>query len=78
MQTLENPRSVTVFLRTVEDIQLVCIDGQLVHFTHIGDRVNEAKLLRQLIEADFEIAEFRSQQESLEDVFLGVTSGVVQ
>jgi hypothetical protein len=35
-------------------------------------------MLRALIEAGFEIAEFRSQQKSLEDVFMQVTTGAVQ
>lgn len=78
VRTLSDPESVTAFLSSVEDMREVRIDGQLVYFAHIGDRPGEARLLRQLIEAGFEIAEFRSQQKSLEDVFLEVTRGVVQ
>ena len=56
---------------------LVVRDGQ-VRFSHQGDRHDEARILRQLIEAGFEVAEFRSEEKSLEDVFMHVTQGTVQ
>jgi ABC-2 type transport system ATP-binding protein len=54
------------------------VDGQLLKFSHPGERADEARMLRSLIEAGFEVAEFRSQNKSLEDVFLHVTKGIVQ
>jgi hypothetical protein len=43
-----------------------------------GDREEEALLLREMILADFRIAEFGAKHSSLEDVFLQVTKGWVQ
>ena len=49
-----------------------------ITFNHTDGRTEEAMILRQLIEAGFEVAEFRSEEKSLEDVFMHVTKGIVQ
>ena len=49
-----------------------------LQFSHQGERPEEARLLRQMIEAGFEIAEFRSDAKTLEEVFMHVTQGIVQ
>jgi ABC-2 type transport system ATP-binding protein len=53
-------------------------NGNVIHFSHNGERHDEAAILRGLIEAGFEVAEFSSAEKSLEDVFLHVTRGTVQ
>ncbi|MFO0913972.1 MAG: ABC transporter ATP-binding protein [Pirellulales bacterium] len=53
-------------------------EGNAVKFAHAGDQHDEAKMLRQLIEAGFEVAEFHSHKKTLEAVFLDVTRGRVQ
>ena len=53
-------------------------EGDGVQFSHPGERVDEAKWLRQMVEAGFEIAEFRSNVKTLEEVFMHVTKGIVQ
>ena len=78
VRVLSEPDAVSRFLDEQDNTRDIRRDGQLVHFTHRGSRRDEAQLLRKLIEADFEIAEFRSRQKSLEDVFMEVTQGVVQ
>lgn len=78
VRVLSNSEGLADFLNDHESIRGVRIDGQLVHYVHSGTREDEAEMLRSLIHADFPIAEFRSQQKSLEDVFLQVTRGVVQ
>ena len=45
---------------------------------HSRDREAEADLLRDAIQAGFRIAAFGSQRQSLEDVFMQVTEGLVQ
>ena len=47
-------------------------------FLHQGDRHDEARFCGRMIEAGFEVAEFRSEEKSLEDVFMHVTQGTVQ
>jgi len=49
-----------------------------VRFTHEGGREEQADFLREMILADFRIAEFGSHEKSQEDVFLHVTRGAVQ
>ena len=53
-------------------------DGQLLRFTHEGEREEQADLLKEMVLAGFRVAEFGSQQKSLEDVFMHVTRGAVQ
>jgi ABC-2 type transport system ATP-binding protein len=57
--------------------QIKEVDGE-VHFDHEGDETVDVALLREMILANFAIAEFGSRDQSLEDVFLAVTKGVVQ
>lgn len=53
------------------------VNGE-VHFDHEGDETVDVSLLREMVLAGFAIAEFGSRDQSLEDVFLAVTKGVVQ
>jgi ABC-2 type transport system ATP-binding protein len=71
-QTLKN------WLETRDDVENIFVDGELVRFTHDGGRDEQADFLREMVLADFRIAEFGSQQKSLEDIFMHVTRGAVQ
>ncbi|MGE3640954.1 MAG: ABC transporter ATP-binding protein, partial [Pirellulales bacterium] len=50
-------------------------ETELVTFNHLGDRASEARLLREIVEADFAVVEYGTRHKSLEDVFLHVTEG---
>lgn len=78
VRVLHNVEATIRWLEEHEEIAEVRVDGQLIHFAHHGDRPKEAGILRALVEAGFEVAEFRSRQKSLEDVFMEVTRGAVQ
>lgn len=78
LRVLENAPAVAEWLRRREGITHVLEDGALLKFSHIGEREDEAALLRELILADFVVAEFASHSRSLEDVFMQVTKGRVQ
>ncbi len=67
-----------VWLERRDDVEQIEVDGELVHFSHQGDRHAEAALLREMVQAGFELVEFGCRQKSLEDVFMQVTRGVVQ
>ena len=60
------------------DVQNVSVTGELVRFTHDGGREAQADFLKQMVLADFRIAEFATHEKSLEDVFMQVTRGAVQ
>jgi ABC-2 type transport system ATP-binding protein len=68
----------TAWLEQRDDVEQIAVDGELVHFSHQGDRRAEAALLKSMIEAGFEVIEFGCRQKSLEDVFMQVTRGAVQ
>jgi len=54
------------------------VEGELVTFQHVGDREAEADLLRAMIKFGFRVAAFASREQTLEDVFMQVTEGLVQ
>ena len=66
------------WLENMGDARDITVDGQLVQFRHRGDRSDEVRILREMIAADFEVAEYGQQSQSLEDVFMQVTEGLVQ
>lgn len=78
VRVLHNAEGLASFLEENADVHGVRIDGQLVQFVHEGQRSDEVAMLKQLVDANFEVAEFRSEQKSLEDVFMEVTKGIVQ
>ncbi len=61
-----------------DDVTGITVQGELVQFSHAGDRSTEVALLREMVLAEFAIAEFGCKPKSLEDVFLRVTEGRVQ
>jgi ABC-2 type transport system ATP-binding protein len=67
-----------VWLEHRNDVEQIEVDGELVHFSHQGDRWAEAALLKEMVQAGFAIVEFGCRQKSLEDVFMQVTRGAVQ
>ena len=60
------------------NIDEVRIDGELATFLMDGDREAEADLLKAMVDAGFRVAAFGSRRQSLEDVFLQVTEGLIQ
>ena len=53
-------------------------DGLVIHMSLAGGRAEQANLLQSLMQAGLPILEFRSVDQSLEEVFLAVTQGRVQ
>ncbi|MEK6249024.1 MAG: DUF4162 domain-containing protein, partial [Planctomycetales bacterium] len=66
------------WLEARDDVIEVDVQGEMVVANHKGDRDSEAKLLREMVNAGFKVAEFAVHATSLEDVFLHVTQGRVQ
>ena len=60
------------------DVHAIKVEGEMVRFSHAGEQQSEVTLLRELVLAGFPVAEFGSHSQSLEDVFLAVTRGIVQ
>jgi len=53
-------------------------NGNAVSFQYAGDQPAQAALLRSMIEGDFRVVAFGAQRQTLEDVFMQVTQGLVQ
>jgi ABC-2 type transport system ATP-binding protein len=53
-------------------------DGDRVTFLHAGDAPAEAALLRAIVEAGFPVVAFGTRRQTLEDVFMQITQGLVQ
>ena len=66
------------WLRSRDDISDVVELNTAISLIHNGGPAEQAALLRQVVEAGFNVVEFASQTKSLEDVFLHVTEGRVQ
>jgi ABC-2 type transport system ATP-binding protein len=75
---LGNVSAVATWLDGRVDTENIRVDGHLIRFSHVGETDQQAKLLREMILAEFAVAEFGIEQRSLEDVFMHVTRGVVQ
>jgi len=78
LRVLANSEGLAAWLASRGDIgDLAQRNGQIV-LTHEGGPEEQAKLLREVVEAGFAVVEFASKTKSLEDVFLHVTEGRVQ
>jgi len=78
LRTLGELQPIEQWLTQRDDIEDVSVELDVLTFTHEGGKSEQALLLREIIEAGFEIVEFASKTKSLEDVFLHVTEGRVQ
>lgn len=66
------------WLQRRADMTDVTVQANKIACTHDGGEEDQARLLREIIEAGFQVLEFSSKTKSLEDVFLHVTEGRVQ
>lgn len=78
VSVLNEVRSLAGWLDQRGDVSEIRFDGSTVRFSHLGDRASEAALLKQMIEAGFEIVEFGAHSKSLEEVFMSITQGHIQ
>jgi ABC-2 type transport system ATP-binding protein len=78
VRVLGGAEPLAAWLSHRDDVEQIAVDGELIHFSHQGDRRDEAALLKEMVQAGYEIVEFGCKQKSLEDVFMQVTRGAVQ
>lgn len=78
VRVLDNVTGMQQWLTARGDIENLVVDGELVRFSHAGDRPEQAELLREMVLAGFSVAAFGCHVKSLEDVFMHVTQGFVQ
>ena len=78
IRVLENREGLCAWLAARADVQNIHGEGDSVEFLHEGDQAAEADMLRELVNSGFRVVAFGSRAESLEDVFMRVTEGLVQ
>jgi ABC-2 type transport system ATP-binding protein len=59
----------------IEEVKRV---DQILTFDFQGSAAEQAKLLKRMILEEFEVLEFQSKAESLEDAFMAITEGITQ
>ena len=78
VRLLDDAQELGRWLAEHQRIERLQVDGRLVRFFHAGDSEAEAELLRAMITAGFRVVAFGTRRQSLEDVFMKVTEGLVQ
>lgn len=78
VRVLDGQDRLAAWLADHPDVSQVVTENSLLRFVHAGTEADEADLLKAIILADFRVTAFGSRQQSLEDVFLEVTRGLVQ
>lgn len=78
IQTLTPSHSLAGFLEARDNIAQVKAYNATVECQLTGDATDQAALLRDLVQAGYEIQSFSAKQRSLEDVFMQITTGAVQ
>lgn len=78
IRVLTDAEGLCQWLAARGDVHNVHREGDRVEFLHDGDPQTEADMLGELVGAGFRVVAFGSRDESLEDVFMRVTEGLVQ
>ena len=78
LRVLDDVDGMMNYLRARDDVSDIAFRNGQVVLTHDGGPVEQASLLRQIVECGFPVVEFASKTKSLEDVFMHVTEGRVQ
>lgn len=66
------------FLVLFPGVENPILNGRAIEFDFAGDDIEASKLLKELIEKNYQIVEFRFKQQNLESVFMSITKGEVQ
>ena len=78
VRVLGDPAPVVRHLLEQPGVEGAAEAGLAVKLTFAGGDADKAALLKSLLTAGFEVAEFASQTESLEDAFMALTEGITQ
>ncbi|MBN2473305.1 MAG: ABC transporter ATP-binding protein [Pirellulales bacterium] len=78
VRVLGGAKALGQWLAEQPEVSQLQVNGEAVRFLHAGNLEAEADLLRAMIEAGFRVVAFGSKRQTLEDVFMQVTQGLVQ
>jgi len=77
-RVLGDAKGLAEWLTGHERVSRLRVNGNEVSFLHRGRLEEEAALLKAMIDAGFQVTAFGTRQQTLEDVFMEVTKGLVQ
>ncbi len=78
IRVLEKPEELERWLLEQPFVTRVTAAGTILSVDFSGDEKARHELLRSMLAAGFQVVEFHSKQESLEDAFMAITKGIVQ
>ncbi|KAA1259661.1 putative ABC transporter ATP-binding protein YbhF [Rubripirellula obstinata] len=78
IEMIGETQSLVTRLEAKEFVTKLRVDGSRVFVSMTGDQDTQADLLKELLDAGIRVLQYRSDDRSLEDVFLSVTKGQVQ
>ncbi len=78
VEMLDGVDAMGVWLAQRQDVSQLRIEGRTARFLYMGGAEDAADLLKGMIEAGFRVTAFGRRRQSLEDVFMQVTKGLVQ
>lgn len=78
LRVVRDAEELARWLEKRQHVEQVNVEDRWVVFRHAGDDDSQAKLLREIVDAEFQVIEFGVRSKTLEDVFLEVTRGRVQ
>ncbi len=78
LRTHQPQPALAAWLESRPQVDQVEVDKDLATFVFTGDANEQAQLVRALCDADFPLLEVVSQEQSLEDLFMQITTGAVQ
>lgn len=78
LRVVRDADQLATWLTKREDVDRVIVEERWVMFQHGGDEDSQSRLLREIVDAQFQVIEFGVRRKTLEDVFLEVTKGRVQ
>jgi ABC-2 type transport system ATP-binding protein len=78
LTTLDGTDAICRWLTGRPGIDCVAVEERTVRFQQVASEEADADLLRDLIQAGFRISSFGARRQTLEDVFMKVTKGLVQ
>lgn len=80
MKVIEQQHKLMEWLSVQDGVDAVAVDGTMVRCQILGAKSDrdQAALLRAMVNEGFEVIEFSTEGQTLEDVFMRITTGAVQ
>lgn len=78
IKPLSSIEELSKFLVLYPGVENIILNGKLLEFDFAGDDLEATELLKELVNQNHQILEFRFKQQNLESVFMSITKGDVQ